>query len=357
MDLSLLVLVAARVSGVTPDVALHELDIEAAQRCLNVALHEDADSPVRQACALLWAIGRERPFNQDNDLVAVIVAAQVMEEAGDPITFEPTARLGRLLEAVRIGEATIDDVVDFVVDESQPDVESHTDEEQEGGMFERFTPRARGVISEAKHAAEVLQHNFIGTEHLLLGVLAVEPGIGGQVLREMGVTTDEVRQQIIEMIGPGPKAVVDHFPFTPRSKKVLELALRSALRLGHDYIGTEHILLGLVEVNEGVAGQILKGMDVTRGRVEERVLATLAAAGWSPPSKKARRRLRQRPFPGFGFEPYGPAADARNQRLRNEIAGVITENDLLREEVNRLRRLLEDHSIDPGQPSSGELPA
>ncbi|HEX4865041.1 MAG TPA: Clp protease N-terminal domain-containing protein, partial [Acidimicrobiales bacterium] len=332
MDLSLLVLVAARVRGVTADVVLRELDVEAAQRCLNFALEEETGSPRRRACALLWSIVRERPFSHDNDLIALIVAAQVMEETGDPITFEPNARLGKLLEAVRTGEASIDDVVDFVA------VESDRDEEEEGEMFERFTPRARGAISEAKRVAGELQHNFIGTEHLLLGVLAVEEGIGGKVLHELGVTTDEVRRQIVEMIGPGPKAVVHHFPFTPRSKKVLELALRNSLRLGHDYIGTEHILLGLAEVKDGVAGQIFKQTGVTRAVVEERVLVSLAAAGWSPPTKKARRRLRQRPFPGFVFEPYGSAADARNQRLRNEIAGVITENDLLREEVGRLRR-------------------
>jgi hypothetical protein len=350
VDLSWLVLVASRVRGRTPEQVLGELDLDAAQRCLDAACREGADSPRRQASALLTSIVQEHPFAHDNDLIALMVAAQLLGEVGLVVTFEPTAELSALLDQLRSREAVVDDVLDFIASNS----ECH---EEKPSMFERFTPRARHVLSEAKHAAEDLRHNFIGTEHLLLGLLAVEDGIAAQVLRDLGVVSGEVKRRIQELVGSGPKAVVDNFPFTPRSKKVLELAFRHSLSYGHDYIGTEHLLLGLVDVTDGVSGQILKTMGVTGSRVEEKVTATLLAQGWMPPSKKARRRLRLPGFPAVTFSPTGPATQARNQRLAQELTAIISENDTLRAEVDRLRRLLEAHNIDPGQPAPGEQPA
>src|SRR5262249_19814685 len=157
-------------------------------------------------------------------------AAQFLGQAGMVATFEPNEPLRGLLARIRSGHASAEDVIDHVLAHTRP-------HKERTAMFERFTPRARQAMAEAKRAAEELQHNFMGTEHLLLGLLAIEQGIGAQVLRDLGVSAAEVRQQVQDRIGTGPKAVVDHFPFTPRSKQALELSLRHALRFGHEYIG------------------------------------------------------------------------------------------------------------------------
>lgn len=124
-------------------------------------------------------------------------------------------------------------------------------------MFERFTDRARAVVMHAQEEARQLDHGYIGTEHLLLGLIADPEGMGGQVLAGCGLDIDGVRAEIERRIGRGPSEAKGHIPFTPRAKKVLELSLRQALKLGHDYIGTEHVLLGLLAEGEGVAAQIL----------------------------------------------------------------------------------------------------
>jgi ATP-dependent Clp protease ATP-binding subunit ClpA len=128
-------------------------------------------------------------------------------------------------------------------------------------MFHRFTERARDVVVFAQDEARELRHDWIGTEHLLLGLLRVEEGLAARVLWALGVTLAEVREQVARIIGQGDEVPGGQIPFTPRGKKVLELALREALSLGHNYIGTEHILLGLVREGEGVANQILIDFD------------------------------------------------------------------------------------------------
>jgi hypothetical protein len=350
VDLSLLVLVAGRVRGLPVEQVLDDLDLEAAQLCLDTARREGAGAPRRHAAALVSGIVQERPFAHANDLIALMVAAQLLDEAGVVVTFEPTAELSALLDQLRSREAGVDDVVEFIDSNSECRQEKHA-------MFERFTPGARQVLSEAKHAAEDLRHKFIGTEHLLLGLLAVEDGIAAQVLHDLGVDTEEVKRRIQELVGAGPKAVVGNFPFTPRAKKTLELSFRHALSLGHDHIGPEHIFLGLLDVRDGVSGQILRTMGVTGGRAEEKVTAALVAHGWTPPSKKARRRLRFQGIPPITLPPTSSATRFRNQQLVQELTAIISENDTLRAEIDRLRHLLEAHDIDPGQPAPGERPA
>ena len=125
-------------------------------------------------------------------------------------------------------------------------------------MFERFTNRARHVVVLSQEEARLLSHNYIGTEHILLGLLGEPESIGGQVLAGFGLTLDGVRGEVLEKIGRGKSAPAGHIPFTPRAKKTLELSLREALSIKHNYIGTEHILLGLIREGEGVAAQILR---------------------------------------------------------------------------------------------------
>jgi ATP-dependent Clp protease ATP-binding subunit ClpC len=137
-------------------------------------------------------------------------------------------------------------------------------------MFERFTDRARRVVVLAQEEARMLDHNYIGTEHILLGLLREGDGIAAKALEALGISLDAMRQAVEGIIGRGaqPLPASGHIPFTPRAKKVLELSLREALQLGHDYIGTEHILLGLLREDDGVAVHVLvdSGLDVNRVR-------------------------------------------------------------------------------------------
>jgi ATP-dependent Clp protease ATP-binding subunit ClpA len=137
-------------------------------------------------------------------------------------------------------------------------------------MFERFTDRARRVVVLAQEEARMLNHNYIGTEHILLGLIHEGEGVAAKALESLGISLDAVRGQVEEIIGQGQAAPTGHIPFTPRAKKVLELSLREALQLGHNYIGTEHILLGLIREGEGVAAQVLQklGADLNRVRAE-----------------------------------------------------------------------------------------
>ena len=144
-------------------------------------------------------------------------------------------------------------------------------------MFERFTDRARRVLVLAQEEARFLKHNFIGTEHLLLGLVREGDGVAAKALRELGIGLDDVRQRVKETIGPAGSPTTASPPFTPRSKKVLELSLREALQLQHNYIGTEHILLGLVREGEGVAAQVLVSLGADLSRVRQKVIDLLGA--------------------------------------------------------------------------------
>jgi hypothetical protein len=142
-------------------------------------------------------------------------------------------------------------------------------------MFERFTDQARHAVVLAQEAATELNHNFIGTEHLLLGLLRAEKGSASHVLTSLGVVADRVRERVAELVAAGDEPVSGRAPFTPRGKKVLELALRESLSLSHDYIGTEHILLGLARENEGVGARILLEQGIDGEAVRAGVLAVI----------------------------------------------------------------------------------
>src|SRR3989454_737195 len=148
-----------------------------------------------------------------------------------------------------------------------------------GSMFERFTERARQVVVLAQEEARTLKHNYIGTEHILLGLLREEEGLAARVLESLDITVERVRAQVVRIVGSGEEVTSGQIPFTPRAKKVLELALREALSLGHNYIGTEHILLGLVRENEGVAARILLDFDADSEKIRNEVIRMLSGPG------------------------------------------------------------------------------
>ena len=143
-------------------------------------------------------------------------------------------------------------------------------------MFERFTDRSRKVVVFAQEEARLLNHNYIGTEHVLLGLVREGEGIGANALGAMGIALTDVRSEVEAIIGRGQAPSTGHIPFTPRAKKVLELSLREALQLGHNYIGTEHILLGLIREGEGVAAQVLEKLGANLDRVRQIVLQLLS---------------------------------------------------------------------------------
>jgi ATP-dependent Clp protease ATP-binding subunit ClpA len=143
-------------------------------------------------------------------------------------------------------------------------------------VFERFTERARQVVVLAQDEARTLRHNYIGTEHILLGLLREEEGLAARVLESLDVSLEEVRSYVAQIVGQGDEITTGQIPFTPRAKKVLELSLREALAIGHNYIGTEHILLGLARENEGVAARILLEFDADAETIRSEVIRMLS---------------------------------------------------------------------------------
>ena len=167
-------------------------------------------------------------------------------------------------------------------------------------MFERFTDRARRVVVLAQEEARHLDHNYIGTEHLLLGLIHEGQGVAAMALESLGISLEAVRAKVTESIGRGVEQPGGHIPFTPRAKKVLELSLREALELGHSYIGTEHILLGLLREGQGVGAQVLVKLGAGRDQVRQQVVQLLAGySGSVPPEQRAARSSRP---------PVGPVA-------------------------------------------------
>src|SRR5476651_2465535 len=161
-------------------------------------------------------------------------------------------------------------------------------------MFERFTERARQVVVLAQEEARTLKHNYIGTEHILLGLLREEEGLAARVLESLDITVERVRGQVVRIVGSGEEVTSGQIPFTPRAKKVLELALREALSLGHNYIGTEHILLGLVRENEGVAARIFLDFAADAEKIRNEIIRMLSGPGrrgkaqGGPPGEKSK---------------------------------------------------------------------
>src|ERR1700735_167938 len=181
-------------------------------------------------------------------------------------------------------------------------------------MFERFTERARQVVVLAQEEARTLKHNYIGTEHILLGLLREEEGLAARVLESLEITVERVRAQVVRIVGSGEEVTSGQIPFTPRAKKVLELALREALSLGHNYIGTEHILLGLVRENEGVAARILLDFDADSEKIRNEVIRMLSGPGG--------QRQGQ---PGAGAGPPAGAAEGKKpSKLLDQFGRNLT---------------------------------
>ncbi|MGA8487395.1 MAG: Clp protease N-terminal domain-containing protein [Gaiella sp.] len=219
-------------------------------------------------------------------------------------------------------------------------------------MFERFTERARQVVVLAQDESRRLGYPYIGTEHILLGLLREEEGIAARVLEGLDITVEEVRAQVARILDQGDEVTTGQIPFTPRAKKVLELALRESLALGSNYIGTEHILLGLVRENEGVATRILLDFDADAEKIRNEIIRMLPGSG-----------LLQQAPPGPDVEltspPLAPEVLAELERLAaakqsaldrqslEEAAGLRDAERLLRAASARLVRAWRRHTVEP----------
>jgi ATP-dependent Clp protease ATP-binding subunit ClpA len=190
-------------------------------------------------------------------------------------------------------------------------------------MFERFTKRARHVVVLAQEEARRLDHNYIGTEHILLGLLGEPEGVGAQALTEFGLTLDEARAEVTAIVGRGKKAPSGHIPFTPRAKKTLELSLREALQLHHNYIGTEHILLGVIKEGDGVGAKVLRqhgDLLTLRVAVLDLVATTV------PDTTQSRRWSRRR----VATDPSGSDSPVEQSELSATPAADVTLSEAAR---------------------------
>jgi hypothetical protein len=194
-------------------------------------------------------------------------------------------------------------------------------------VFERFTERARQVVVLAQEEARTLRHNYIGTEHILLGLLRDEAGLAARVLESLDITLERVRAQVVRIVGPGEEVTEGQIPFTPRAKKVLELALREALSLGHNYIGTEHILLGMTRENEGVAARILLDFDADAEKIRNEVIRMLS--GSPPRAEGGGERPRAVLSPEAGASREGRAMAVLEREIRARLARDPDNGDLL----------------------------
>jgi ATP-dependent Clp protease ATP-binding subunit ClpA len=247
-------------------------------------------------------------------------------------------------------------------------------------VFERFTDRARRVVVYAQEEAQLLHHNHVGTEHLLLGLVHDGEGVAAKALEVLGIRLEALRSQVEATIGRGQRTPSGHIPFTPRAKKVLELSLREAKQLGHNYIGTEHILLGLVREGEGVAAQVLRTLGGDLSRVRQQVIQLLTGhAGVVEAAARTRlvrmtvpddlrnaeeqlAQVRQQKEAAIDAEEFDRAAELRDQERQLvarvaeqerawtagvDLAAVVGENQRLHREVERLRQLLRQHGVEP----------
>ena len=205
-------------------------------------------------------------------------------------------------------------------------------------MFERFTDGSRRVVVLAQDEARRLNHDYIGTEHILLGLIREGDGVAARTLESLGISLDAVRQQVEEIIGRGQQAPSGHIPFTPRAKKVLELSLRESLQLGHDYIGTEHILLGLIREGDGVAAQVLVKLGADLNRVRLQVVQLLH--GYQGQDVRSAGSQPREPAPAGLSDEALARFDALDRRLTALERWVSMQPDLedLDQEIAQVRR-------------------
>ena len=223
-------------------------------------------------------------------------------------------------------------------------------------MFERFTDQSRRSVVLAQEEARFFDHNYIGTEHLLAGLRRENRGVAARALESAGITMDAVRAEIEKLVGRGEREPSGHVPFTPGAKKCLELSLREALNLGHNHIGTGHLLLGVISKDDGVAVQVLRGLGADLVQLRALVIGEIEddpedRGGFSPP-RPGRAGLPNAVQALLDTIDERLSAIERHLGIVGDVGsgGAGSEADRWQAEVGRLRALLREHDIDPGDP-------
>src|SRR6476660_1471555 len=219
-------------------------------------------------------------------------------------------------------------------------------------MFERFTDRARRVVVLAQEEARMLNHNYIGTEHILLGLIHEGEGVAAKALESLGISLDAVRQQVEEIIGQGQQAPSGHIPFTPRAKKVLELSLREALQLGHNYIGTEHILLGLIREGDGVAAQVLVKLGADLNRVRQQVIQLLHGYQGKEPASAGTAGAESAPSTSLVLDQFG--RNLTQGAREGKLDPVIGREKEIERVMQVLSRRTKNNPVLVGEPDVGK---
>jgi ATP-dependent Clp protease ATP-binding subunit ClpC len=355
LEVADLVLIASRTLGLDTGQVLDLLDVPAAERALAQARPgSERGDPAAGAAALLHALVRQRPLARGNQQVALAamlqflavngwdmepdppgpVAAMVAQLAAGTLDAQNAARW--LAPRLRAGgrpaggvkEASVRPRPALPLSERIKKATMRTrpaGSARSQGPFRRFTDPAKRAVVLAQEEAGMLHHNYIGTEHLLLGLLHERESVAALVLKSLGISLEEARNRVRESAGRGQDAPARHVPFTPAARKVIEGSLQEALRLGHNHVGDEHLLLALLREGDGVgvAEQVLADLGAGYAQVRERVLGLLAEAG--------------------------EQADPSQRAAGADVLAVIAENQRMHRELDRLRGLLRRHGIDPDE--------
>ncbi len=397
LEVADLVVIASRTLKLDTGRVLDLLDPAAAEHALAQAEPDsEPGDPASQAAALLHALVRQRPLRRGNEQVALAAMLQFLALNGWDVDPDPPGPVAAVVAKLAAGALGTKDLADWLAPRLRPGdraearvkeapmrgrpalplaerIKKATMRKQPKGMFQRFTDRARRAACLAQEEARLLRHNYVGTEHLLLGLLHEGEGVAAQVLKSLDISRADVLGQVEEIIGHGQSPIVGHIPFTARAKKAMELSLREALALGHHYIGTEHLLLGLLREGEGIAAQVLTRLGTEHAQVRERVLGLLTSkceeadlrtqlvADLVDAAEELTevRRQKEAAFDAGDLDSAAALRDREKQLLADKLrleqqltAGVggqavIAENQRLHRELDRLRDLLRQHGIEP----------
>jgi prophage maintenance system killer protein len=374
LEVADLVLIASRTLGLDTGQVLDLLDPAAAEHALAQARPgSEPDDPAACAVVLLHALVRQRPLRRGNQQVALAAMLQFLALNGQDMNPDPPGPVAAMVAQLAAGTLDTKDAADWLAPRLRPVGRAARPK----NMFTRFTARARRVIVLAQDETRERGHSCVGPEHLLLGLLAEGEGVGAVVLESLGISLEEVRDQVEEMVGRGQGTPAGHIPFTPPTKQVLERSLREAVQLGHNYVGTEHILLSLLAEGDGTTAQVLAGRGADYDLVREQVTVLTGRYEQTDP----RTRLVRLPVPAVladvteqlrqvqrhktaAFEKgeldSAAALRTREKQLRAEklrlehewaasvdVQAVIAENQRVHRELDRLRDLLRQHGIEP----------
>jgi prophage maintenance system killer protein len=289
-----LVIAASRTLGLGTGATVDLLDLAAAEAALAEANAVAAGDDVATAAALLYALVLRRPFRRGNDRVALVATLQLLAVHGYRANLDPPAATTSIIAGISAGEVDAAELRRWLMARVYCESDARQGEKamrnwlparrrrarrasaSGGGLFGRFTNEARQVVVLSQAEARMLGHNYIGTEHLLLGLIHAGDDVAAQALESLGISLEAVRQQVEKIIGLGQQAPSGHIPFTPRAKKVLQLAKEEAIDHGGGSIAAEHILLGLVREGSGVAAQVLTSLGATAEQVRHEVIRHVA---------------------------------------------------------------------------------